>query len=134
MNHEGHREHEVTEFEEISKRVIGCAIEVHRNLGPGLLESTYETCLCRELKLADIPFVAQAPVPIDYKGEQLEAAYRVDILIDNCLIVELKSVKVLDAVHEAQILTYLKLSGIRVGLLINFNQARLKDGLKRYVI
>lgn len=90
MNHEGHREHEVTEFEEISKRVIGCAIEVHRNLGPGLLESTYETCLCRELKLADIPFVAQAPVPIDYKGEQLEAAYRVDILIDNCLIVELK--------------------------------------------
>lgn len=134
MNHEGHKVHEAHKFDEISHRVIGCAIEVHRALGPGLLESTYESCLSRELELAGIDFVAQAPIEIDYKGQKIDAAYRVDLLVENSLIVELKSVKSLDSIHEAQLLTYLKLSGIRAGLLINFNQSRLKDGLKRYVL
>lgn len=128
--HEGERR----EFDALSRRVIGCAIEVHRTLGPGLLESTYQQCLSHELKLNKIEHICEAPLPVQYKDLNIECGYRVDILIPNSLILELKSVRQLDAVHEAQILTYLKLSGIRSGLLLNFNVPLLKDGLKRFVI
>jgi GxxExxY protein len=133
-HHEEREEREGKEFEELSRRVIGCAIEVHRFLGPGLLESSYQTCLSRELELNAIEHVCEAPLPIEYKGICLECGYRVDLLFGDELIVELKSVKKIDPIHEAQILTYMKLSGIRTGLMINFNVGRLKDGLKRYVI
>jgi len=135
MNHHKEREeHEGKEFEEISHRVIGCAIEVHRVLGPGLLESSYQRCLSRELELNGIEHVCEAPLPIEYRGISLECGYRVDLLIGRELILELKSVKKIDPIHEAQILTYMKLSGIRTGLIFNFNVSRVKDGMKRYVL
>lgn len=121
-------------FEAASKKVIGCAIEVHRELGPGLLESTYEHCLARELSLAGLPFRRQVPLPVHYKGAKLDCGYRIDFVIGGSLLVELKIVDQLNPVHQAQILTYLKLSGIRVGLLINFNVEVLRDGIKRYVV
>ena len=121
-------------FDELSNKVIGCAIEVHRNLGPGLLESTYEQCLAHELKQNGIFFKLQYPFPVEYKGVKLDCCYRLDILIEDKLIVELKSVEKLAAIHEAQLLTYMKLAGIGIGLLINFNVRILKDGLKRYVL
>jgi GxxExxY protein len=122
------------EFDKISNRVIGCAIEVHRALGPGLLESTYEQCLARELCLAKIPFKLQYPLPVEYKGIHLDCGYRIDILVDDSLIVELKVVEKILGVHEAQLLTYMKLANIKVGLLINFNVQLLKDGIQRFVI
>jgi GxxExxY protein len=122
------------EFDELSNRVLGCAIEVHRALGPGLLESTYEQCLAHELKLAGIPFKLQWPVPVEYKTIHLDCGYRLDILIDDVLIVELKSVEKILGIHEAQLLTYMKLARIRTGLLINFNVQRLRDGIKRFVL
>lgn len=122
------------EFTDLSNRVIGCAIEVHRNLGPGLLESTYEQCLAHELKLQGIPFLAQHPLPVEYKGLRLDCGYRVDVLIDHQILLELKSVESLLGIHEAQLLTYMKLAGIRQGFLINFNVKRLKDGLKSFVL
>ena len=121
-------------FDELSNRVIGCAIEVHRVLGPGLLESTYEQCLARELTLAGIGFKLQWPLPVDYKGTRLDCGYRVDVLVEDRLIVELKAVEHVLGIHQAQLLTYMKLAGIRTGLLINFNVAVLKDGLKRFVL
>ncbi len=121
-------------FSELSHGVIGCAIEVHRNLGPGLLESTYEQCLAHELKLQGIAFLLQHPLPVGYKGLLLDCGYRVDILVDNQIILELKSVEQLLGVHEAQLLTYMKLADIRQGFLINFNVKRLKDGLKSFVL
>jgi GxxExxY protein len=121
-------------FEEISNRVIGSAIEVHRILGPGLLESTYEQCLAHELKLNGIEFRCQHALPVEYKGLRLGCGYRVDILIENCLILELKSVSEILGIHEAQLLTYMKLAHIPTGLLINFNVRRLKDGIKRFVL
>lgn len=122
------------EFSELSNRVIGCAIEVHRALGPGLLESTYEQCLAHELNLSGIRFVLQHPLPVDYKGIRLDCGYRVDLLVESEIIVELKSVEQLLGIHEAQLLTYMKLAGIRQGFLINFNVKRLKDGLKSFVL
>ena len=121
-------------FDELSNRLIGLAIEVHGNLGPGLLESTYEQCLAHELSLAGIPFRTQAPLPVKYKGIRLDCGYRVDLLVDDALIVELKAVEELQGIHEAQLLTYMKLAGVRTGLLINFNVKRLKDGIKRFVL
>ena len=121
-------------FDEISNKVIGCAIEVHRSLGPGLLESTYEQCLAREMDLSGIAFKLQSPLPVEYKGIKLDCGYRVDMLIEDKLIVELKSVEKTLPVHEAQILTYMKLANIQVGLLINFNVERLKEGIKRFVL
>ena len=120
-------------FDEISNKVIGCAIEVHRSLGPGLLESTYEQCLAREMDLSGIAFKLQSPLPVEYKGIKLDCGYRVDMLIEDKLIVELKSVEKTLPVHEAQILTYMKLANIQVGLLINFNVEKLKEGIKRFV-
>jgi GxxExxY protein len=117
----------------LSERVIGCAIEVHRHLGPGLLESAYEDCLCFELGAAGLAFRRQVELPVVYKGMPLAAAYRIDILIADRLVVEVKSVERILAVHEAQLLTYLRLGGHRAGLLLNFNHAVLKEGIRRVV-
>ncbi len=122
------------EFDELSNRVIGCALEVHRNLGPGLLESTYEQCLAHELKISRIPFRLQHPLPVEYKGVKLDCGYRIDLLVDHSIIVELKSVEKIMPIHQAQLLTYMKLSGISIGLLMNFNVKYLKNGIKRMVL
>jgi len=112
-------------------RVIGCAIEVHRELGAGLLESSYESCLMHELALQGIQAYSQVVLPIHYKGIDVNAGYRLDVLIPDQLIVELKAVDKLSPIHTAQLLTYLKLTGIKRGLIINFNVTRLVDGIKR---
>lgn len=122
------------EFDKLSNKVIGCAIEVHRALGPGLLESTYEQCLARELSMQNISFELQSALPVLYKGLRLDCGYRVDLLIEKQLIIELKTVEKLLPIHEAQILTYMKLANISIGLLINFNAVLLKDGIKRFVL
>ena len=122
------------EFDELSNRVIGCALEVHRNLGPGLLESTYEQCFAHELRVEGMPFKLQHPLPVEYKGLKLDCGYRVDLLIDNSLIVELKSVDSMLPIHQAQLLTYMKLSSIKIGLLMNFNVKYLKTGIIRMVL
>ncbi len=122
------------EFDDLSNRVIGCAIEVHRELGPGLLESAYEQCLAHELQRNEITFQLQHPQPVQYKDVRLDCGYRIDILVENKLILELKSVEKIKGIHEAQLLTYMKLAGVKVGLLINFNNTKLKDGIKRYVL
>ena len=122
------------EFDALSNRVIGCAIEVHRHLGPGLLESAYEQCLAHELKLAHIPFRLQHAVPLEYKDVHLDCGYRIDVLVDEKIIVEVKSVDALAPIHEAQLLTYMRLAGVSIGLLINFNVKVLKDGIKRMVL
>jgi GxxExxY protein len=121
-------------FSALSQQVIGCAIEVHRVLGPGLLESTYEQCLARELSLNNIEFVTQHPLPVEYKGVRIDCGYRVDVLVANEIILELKSVQELMPIHEAQLLTYMRLAGMKQGFLINFNVRRLKDGLKSFVL
>lgn len=118
---------------ELSGGVIGAAIEVHRLLGPGLLESAYELALERELVLRGLPAERQKPVPLEYKGLALGEGFRLDLLIGNCLIVEIKAVDHLLPIHEAQLLTYLRLSGTRFGLLINFNEKILKAGIRRVV-
>lgn len=122
------------EFDELSKRVIGCALEVHRHLGPGLLESSYEQCLAHELSCARLPFQRQVELPLHYKTVHLDCGYRIDVLVDGKLIVELKSVEQLLPIHEAQLLTYMKLARVPTGLLINFNVRLLKQGLKRFVL
>lgn len=121
------------EFDSLSNQVIGCALEVHRELGPGLLESAYEACLVHELSVVGLPFTVQQAMPVAYKGLRLDCGYRTDIIVAGQLIVEIKSVDKLMPIHQAQLLTYLKLSGIRTGLLINFNSVLLKDGIKRLV-
>ena len=121
-------------FDELSNKVLGCAIEVHRELGPGLLESTYEQCLAYELTEAKIPFKLQVELPVEYKRIKLACGYRIDLLADDRLIVELKSVDQLLKIHEAQILTYMKLAAVRVGLLINFNVDLLRKGVRRFVL
>ena len=129
-----HRDTEGTEEEgkdPLTAAVIGAAIEVHRALGPGLLESAYEECLCHELSLRGIPFERQRSLPVAYKKVHLDCGYRIDLVIDERLVVEVKAVDALNPLHQAQVLTYLKLSGLRIGLLINFNSTVLKDGLKR---
>jgi len=122
------------EFDALSKRVIGFAIEVHRELGPGLLESAYEKCLAHELKEHEIECVTQMSLPVAYKGLTLDCGYRVDMIVEGRLIVELKSVDSLQPIHEAQLLTYMKLANIGTGLLINFNTGLLKNGIKRFVL
>jgi GxxExxY protein len=119
---------------ELSKAVIGCAIEVHRALGPGLLESTYEICLCHELNLRVIPFERQKPIPVAYKGVKLDCGYRADLIVDRRLLVEIKAIDQTSTIHDAQLLSYLKLSGVNVGLLINFNVRMLKEGVRRKVL
>ena len=116
---------------EISSKIIGAAIEVHKQLGPGLLESTYETCLAYELKQMELDVKQQQALPVVYKEVKLDAGYRIDLLIENKVIIEIKSVEALADIHTAQLLTYLKLKDLKLGLLINFNSVRVIDGLKR---
>jgi len=122
------------EFDELSQNVIGCAIEVHRNLGPGLLESTYRQCLACELSHVRIPFQMELPLPVRYKDLLLDCGYRIDLLVRSDLIVEIKSVETLLPIHQAQILTYLRLSKVSLGLLIDFNVTKLQNGIKRFVL
>jgi GxxExxY protein len=122
------------EFDDLSNRVIGCVIEVHRELGPGLLESTYEQCLAHELRRNEIPFQIQHPQPVRYKDIRLDCGYRIDVLVENKLILELKSVEEIKGIHQAQRLTYMKLAGVKIGLLINFNNTKLSNGIKRFVL
>lgn len=117
----------------LSQQVIGAAIEVHRTLGPGLLESTYRNCLCRELELRNVPFVQEHGLPLAYKGLKLECGYRIDILVDGLIVLELKTVEKIQPIHEVQLLTYLRLTGLWLGLLMNFNTLTLKDGIRRVV-
>jgi GxxExxY protein len=129
MNQQG-TEH----LSEITDTIIGAAIEVHRVLGPGLLESAYEECLCRELSLRSVAFVRQSPLPVHYKGIKLDCEYRIDILVSELVVVEIKSVTRLEPIHEAQLLTYLRLGGWKVGLLVNFNVPILKQGIRRRIL
>ena len=119
---------------DLTGAVIGAAIEVHKELGPGLLESTYEECLCAELKTRNISYKRQAEVPVIYKGNEINCVYKLDMVVENRLILELKSCDTLLPIHEAQLLTYLKLTKIDLGLLINFNVQVLKDGIKRLIM
>ena len=118
---------------EVSQAIIGAAIEVHRSLGPGLLESAYEECLARELTLTQIPFERQKPLAVGYKGLKLDCGYRLDLLVANMVVVEIKAVDALIPLHEAQLLSYLKLGDWKMGLLINFHVTLLKNGIKRLV-
>jgi GxxExxY protein len=117
----------------ITEQVIGAAIEVHRTLGPGLIESTYETCLVHELHARNIAFERQRELPLIYKGLRLEAGYRLDLVVENADVVELKSVEALLPLHAAQLISYLRLSGLPLGLLINFNVVTLKEGIRRVI-
>jgi GxxExxY protein len=119
---------------EISQATIGAAIEVHRTLGPGLLESAYEQCLSHEFSLRQIPFERQKPLPVDYKGIRLDCGYRLDFLVAGLLVVEVKAIEALLPIHQAQLLSYLKLGGWKLGLLINFHTPLLREGIKRVVL
>jgi len=121
-------------FSETSHRIIGCAIEVHKLLGPGLLESAYQKCLAHELSLNSINFQTEVQLPIEYKGVKLDCGYRMDIVVENSIVLELKSVSSLIPIHEAQILSYMKLANYKQGFLINFNVQMLKQGLKSFVL
>jgi GxxExxY protein len=118
----------------LTDAIIGAAMEVHRTLGPGLLESTYEMCLCRELSIRGIPFQRQVPIAVEYKGVKLDCGYRADIVVDETILVEIKAIDSLLSIHDAQLLSYLKLGGWKIGLLINFNVELLKRGLRRRVL
>lgn len=118
---------------ELTEKVIGCAIEVHKQLGPGLLESAYETCLAYELAKCGLAVERQKPLPLRYKEIEMDCGYRLDLVVEENLVVEIKAVEAILPVHEAQLLTYLKLSGISVGLLLNFNVSVMKNGIKRMV-
>ena len=122
------------QFDELSKKVIGCALKVHKTLGPGLLESAYEQCLCYELAQAGIQFEKQKELPVTYQNVNIDCGYRIDILVQGVLVLELKSVDSLQRIHEAQLLTYMKLSGVSTGLLVNFNTVLLRDGIRRMVL
>jgi GxxExxY protein len=119
---------------EITEAVIGAAIEVHRALGPGLLESAYTQCLCYELTLRKLPFETEVPLPVTYKGLKLDCGYRLDLVVAGTVVVEVKAIERFVPVHEAQLLTYLRLGGWKAGLLINFNVPVLRDGIKRRVL
>ena len=126
-------DNDIENLNKITEKIIGCAIEVHRNLGPGLLESIYESALCYELNEKDVICKKQVNIPIIYKGLSL-GEYRIDLLVENEIIVELKAVDKIEPVFEAQLLTYLKVTGKRLGLLINFNVPILKNGIKRIIL
>ena len=119
---------------ELTHEIVGAAIEVHRYLGPGLLESAYQECLCHELRLRGVDFRRELNLPLQYKGIKLDCGYRVDVLVADLVLVELKAIQILTAVHEAQLLTYLRLGGWKVGLLINFNVPVLRDGIRRRIL
>ena len=129
-----HRVTEGTEWDGVTGRIVGAAIEVHRALGPGLLESAYKECLTRELILLGIAVRREVGLPVDYKGIRLECSYRLDLLVANSVVVEIKSVSAIEPVHEAQLLTYMRLGGWRLGLLLNFNVPILKEGIRRRIL
>ncbi|MDQ6965353.1 MAG: GxxExxY protein [Mariprofundaceae bacterium] len=137
MNHEGtktQREAISEELNELSRQIVDAVFQVHKTLGPGLLESVYEACLCHEFRKRGIPFDHQVVLPVVYDGVELESGLRIDLWVNKELIVELKSVDALHEVHQAQLMTYLKLTGNRLGLLINFNVPVIKQGIKRIVL
>ena len=117
----------------LTGKVIGAAIEVHKQLGPGLLESAYEECLCHEFQLREIAYKRQKTLPIEYKGVKLDCGYRLDVVVEDLVLLELKSCDKIEEIHRAQLLTYLKLSGLKLGLIINFNVPVLRDGIIRVV-
>jgi len=121
------------DINELSSKIIGAAIEVHKALGPGLLESAYEECLCHELKLRGLSFESQKPLPVVYKEKKLDCGYRLDMVVENAIILELKSCGKVEPIHKAQLLTYLKLSGLTLGLLLNFNVSVMREGIVRIV-
>ena len=133
MNHRAHREHGENQ-NDLSGKIIGCAIRVHKELGPGLLETAYRACLAHELTLNDVKVEVEKSLPIRYRDFALDAGYRIDLLVENRIILELKCVEKLLPVHEAQLLTYLKLSGLHIGLLINFNVKLLAHGIRRFIL
>ena len=120
--------------EDITEKIIAAAIDVHRALGPGLLESAYQACLARELELSGIPFEREKPLLVQYRGINVDCGYRLDFIVEGKVVVELKAVDSVEGIHEAQLLTYLKLTGCKVGLLINFNVPLLRDGIVRRVL
>jgi GxxExxY protein len=122
------------DIDKITAVVIGAAIEVHRTVGPGLLESAYSQCLCRELQLRGVSFERERPLPLEYKQLRLGCGYRLDLLVSNCVVVEVKAVEALSPVHEAQLLTYMRLGGWHTGLLINFDVPVLKQGIRRKIL
>ena len=126
-----HRDTETQRLNQITEKIIGCSIEVHRALGPGLLESAYEECLCYELSQSGLRFERQVPLPVAYKGVNLDCGYKMDLVVKNLVIIEIKAVEHLIPVHEAQLLSYLKLANKPLGLLMNFHVSALKNGLKR---
>ena len=121
------------DINQLSSKIIGAAIEVHKALGPGLLESAYEKCLCHELKLRGLSFDNQKPLPLVFKGEEIDCGYRLDIVVGNAIILELKSCEKIEPIHKAQLLTYLKLSGLTLGLVLNFNVPVMRRGIVRIV-
>ena len=121
------------DINKLSSKIIGAAIEVHKNLGSGLLESAYEECLCFEMSLGGLSFERQKPLPVVYKGKKLDCGYRLDTVVENAIIIELKACEKIEPIHKAQLLTYLKLSGLNLGLLLNFNTAVMRDGIVRIV-
>lgn len=130
---EGTRALRTSALDRLTQQIIGAAIDVHRHTGPGLMESAYEECLCYELSQLGLGFKRQVPLPLSYKGSKLDCGYKMDIVVEDAVILELKTVDDLLPVHTAQLLTYLKLSGKKVGLLMNFNEPVLKKGIKRLV-
>jgi len=128
------KENTIVRFSALSNRVIGCALEVHRELGPGLLESTYERCLSHELDEMGIEHACQLNLPVNYKGHTIDCGFRIDLIVEKSLLIELKAVERLLPIHEAQILTYLKLAKIKTELLINFNVPHLKNGIRSFVL
>jgi GxxExxY protein len=122
-----------TDYERIGKSILNCAFEVHKNLGPGLLESVYEVCLLTELKNSNLSIKSQVELPVFYKGEKLNKTFFIDILVEDAIVIELKSVEVLLPVHEIQMLTYMKLGDFKLGFLLNFNESILKNGIRRKV-
>jgi len=121
------------DLNKLSSKIIGAAIEVHKILGPGLLESAYEECLCKELGLKGISFDRQMPLPLEYKGDKLDCGYRLDVVVENSIILELKACEEIEPIHKAQLFTYLKLSKLSLGLLLNFNVSLMRDGIVRIV-
>jgi GxxExxY protein len=136
MNHEAHEDHQAIDgrTEEAARQVVDAGLKIHRLLGPGLLESAYEHCLAHELALRGLSPRRQVAFPILYEGRKLDTGFRIDLIVDERMVVEVKAVTELSSVHKAQILTYLKLSGLRLGLLINFNVALYRQGIKRFVL
>jgi len=140
LEHEEHQEHEgregreeAVDLERLARIVVDAGLKVHRTLGPGLLESAYEHCLARELQIRGLAVRRQVALPIVYEGAKLESGYRLDLVIDDALVIEVKAVEVLTRLHEAQVLTYLRLSGHRIGFLMNFNVTLFKQGVRRLV-